>query len=151
MPKGERIKDLGTLRLSAQMRLSVTVPDSPCWHKPTPAAFVLRLQGSVIHDLFKKGMYVYLTQKDKEDTMDRENVQKAAEIEAKLKEAETQLTRMERADHAELRFYRTGVTNSETKVIAAIEDDDIAEMIRQTMINKFQRRTQQLREQLWEL
>lgn len=57
MPK--KITTLEELRAAANLKIAVICPNSDAWKRPNPAAFVLRLQGSVIVDLFERGLYVF--------------------------------------------------------------------------------------------
>jgi len=54
---GNQIKTLAELDLARTMRLSVIVPGT-AFKKPSPAAFVMNLQGHVLYHLFLKGMFV---------------------------------------------------------------------------------------------
>jgi hypothetical protein len=55
----KQIKTLQALRVCADNRQSVICPDSRCWNRPRPAAFMINQIGCVLLTLFLQGMYVY--------------------------------------------------------------------------------------------
>lgn len=59
MKISKRIKTVEELEAAAKSKRSVIVPSSQCWYKPCPAAFVINLQGHILVQLFRKGMYLY--------------------------------------------------------------------------------------------
>ena len=54
-----KVNSLKHLYLLALNRQAVICPEYPPWRKPTPAAFIIRLQGTVLFRMFEKGMYIY--------------------------------------------------------------------------------------------
>lgn len=57
---GERkILDLNHLYQAALEERAVHCPNAPAFQHRIPAAFIINLQGAVIHRLFNSGMYVY--------------------------------------------------------------------------------------------
>ena len=65
MDETERINTLEELGLAAKCRQAVVCPNSGAWYKPHPAAFVLNLQGSVLVNIFRSGLYAYAPKKEK--------------------------------------------------------------------------------------
>jgi len=57
MALGRQIKSLNDLKVAAQSKRSVIVPN--WWGKPRPAAFILCFQGGVLCNLFNEGMFLY--------------------------------------------------------------------------------------------
>ena len=62
---GNRICCLQALMNAAYDKRAVYVPDSYCWTKPTPAAFMINLSGSILNRLLIQGIYIY--EKDKKE------------------------------------------------------------------------------------
>lgn len=57
--KGLKISNLEQLELTANKKKAVVVPNSSCWNRPLPAAFLLMQQGGILLKLFRSGMYIY--------------------------------------------------------------------------------------------
>jgi hypothetical protein len=55
----KQVRSLKHLRLLAIQRKSVVCPSLKPWKKPRPAAFMINLQGTVLHRCLEGGMYVY--------------------------------------------------------------------------------------------
>jgi hypothetical protein len=60
---GFQVKTLHQLMCLAIERRSVICPNARCFNKPTPAAFIINLQGRLILRLFKTGLYLYIKNK----------------------------------------------------------------------------------------
>jgi hypothetical protein len=56
---GPRIETVQLLWALGLTRKSVICPNTNCFHKPQPAAWMINLQGRVLVRLFASGMYVY--------------------------------------------------------------------------------------------
>ena len=62
--RGIKIKSLSALCNLVKKRKSVVVPGT-VWERPTPAAFVINLQGRVISRMIERGMFVYVKKSEK--------------------------------------------------------------------------------------
>lgn len=65
----KQVKTLSGLRKLVDEKKSVFCPKSPCFTGPRPAAFIINLQGSILLNLFKSGMYEYQKQEVKKQPM----------------------------------------------------------------------------------
>lgn len=60
MSQGVRIADLENLMHCAMHHRSVYCPGMHAWRKPRPAAFVQNLQARIVHQMIRRGLFVYL-------------------------------------------------------------------------------------------
>jgi len=63
----EKIQTLDDLEDAAIRREAVTVPGHEKWSTHKPAAWMLRLSGATLLQLFREGMYVYVNEPDAEE------------------------------------------------------------------------------------
>jgi len=63
----EAIQTLDDLEDAALRREAVIVPGHPAWGTHKPAAWMLRLSGATLLQLFREGMYVYVVDPDAEE------------------------------------------------------------------------------------
>ena len=54
-----QILSLKDLKKAVDEKRAVTVPGSPCFKGPIPAAFMINLQGTTLLNLFNMGMYIF--------------------------------------------------------------------------------------------
>jgi len=66
--RGQQIHTLSQLQTAVDEKRSVTVPGSPCWAGPIPAAFMIHQQARILLRLFTQGMYMYEKPTQKKET-----------------------------------------------------------------------------------
>jgi hypothetical protein len=65
MKTERKVSSLDGLMWAATNKRAVFCPRLWPWKNPTPAAFVINLQGRIIYQMIKSGMYIYQADKGK--------------------------------------------------------------------------------------
>ena len=61
--KGRRIRTLTDLVAISTSGRAVVIPSSRGFVKPKPAVFVVNLPARIVHEMLKKGVYLYVKEK----------------------------------------------------------------------------------------